>query len=46
LYGGNFSGAVNKKISYFLDFMRREIDDNAIINTVIVKSNLVPTQFT
>ena len=45
LYGGNLSGAINKKASFFLDFLRREIDDNAIINAVTLNNNLVPGQF-
>jgi hypothetical protein len=44
LYGGNLSGAINKKMSYFFDFMRREIDDNAIINAVVLDNNLNPTR--
>ena len=44
LYGGNVSGPINKKASFFLDFMRREIDDNAIVNAVTLDNNLVPTQ--
>ncbi|HEY3835705.1 MAG TPA: carboxypeptidase regulatory-like domain-containing protein, partial [Bryobacteraceae bacterium] len=44
LYGGNISGAINKKTSYFFDFMRREIDDNAIINAVTLDNNLNPSR--
>ncbi|MGI8744007.1 MAG: carboxypeptidase regulatory-like domain-containing protein [Bryobacteraceae bacterium] len=32
-YGGNLSGPLGKKASYFLDFERREINDDGIINT-------------
>lgn len=36
-YGGNLSGPViKKKASFFLDFERREIDDNAIINAIVL----------
>jgi hypothetical protein len=41
----NLSGPINKKASFFLDFMRREIDDNAIINAVTLDNNLLPTPF-
>ena len=45
LYGGNVSGPlVSKRGSFFLDFERQEIDDNALINATIVDSafNVVP----
>jgi hypothetical protein len=45
LYGGNFGGPINKRASFFLDFLRREIDDNAIINAVTLDNNLCPSQF-
>ena len=36
-YGGNLSGpVVKKKASFFLDFDRREMDDNTIINARLV----------
>ena len=36
-YGGNLSGPISaKKASYFLDFERRETDDNAVIRAVIL----------
>ncbi len=36
-YGGNLSGPViKKKASFFLDFERREIEDNAVINAVVL----------
>ena len=36
-YGGNLSGPViKKKASFFLDFERRETDDNAIINATVL----------
>ena len=31
-YGGNLSGPINKHASFFLDFERRQLDDNAILN--------------
>jgi hypothetical protein len=46
MYGGNFGGPINKRSSFFFDFNRREIDDNAIIHAVyldpvsLVQSNI------
>ena len=34
MYGGNFGGPINKRASFFVDFNRREITDNAIVNAV------------
>jgi hypothetical protein len=34
MYGGNFGGPINKRSSFFLDFNRREITDNAVVNAV------------
>lgn len=31
-YGGNLSGPINSRASFFLDFERRQIDDNGILN--------------
>ena len=45
-YGGNFSGPLVKgKASFFLDFDRREVDDNDVINATILNSALEPDQF-
>ena len=45
-YGGNVSGPlISKKASYFLDFERREADDNEIINATILDPNLNITPF-
>ena len=45
-FGGSLSGPVTKgKSSFFIDFTRREIDDNAIINATILDSNLVASPF-
>jgi hypothetical protein len=44
-YGGNVSGPISaKKASFFLDFERRETDDNAIVNAIILDPslNIVP----
>ncbi|MEP6923515.1 MAG: carboxypeptidase regulatory-like domain-containing protein [Pyrinomonadaceae bacterium] len=46
-YGGNLSGPIKKnKASFFLDFSRRELDDNAVINARILDTNfnIVPFQ--
>lgn len=41
---GEVSGALNKKTSYFLDFERRDINENAVVNAQILDSalNIVP----
>jgi len=33
-YGGNLSGPINSHASFFLDFERRQIDDNGILNAI------------
>jgi hypothetical protein len=46
LYGGNLSGPlVAGKSSFFFDFERRGISDNAVINAFILDPDLNPTQF-
>ena len=45
-FGGSLSGPITKgKSSFFLDFQRRVIDDNAIINATILDPSLAPTPF-
>ena len=45
-FGGSLSGPITKgKSSFFIDFQKREIDDNAIINATILNSNLIPGPF-
>ena len=45
-FGGSLSGPVTKgKSSFFIDFQRRIVDDNAIINATILNSSLAPTPF-
>ena len=40
-YGGNLSGPISKKkASFFVDFEKRDIDDDAVINAVILDPNL------
>src|SRR5882672_6829413 len=42
-YGGNLGGPlVKKKASYFLDFERREIDDNELVKTTVLDENFNP----
>ncbi|MDQ6651161.1 MAG: carboxypeptidase regulatory-like domain-containing protein [Acidobacteriota bacterium] len=42
-YGGNLGGPlVKKKASFFLDFERREIDDNELVRATILDANLNP----
>src|SRR3989441_1177951 len=46
LYGGSVSGpVVARKSSFFLDFERREVDDNAIVSATVLDSNLRVTPF-
>lgn len=42
MYGANLSGPLSKKASFFLDFERREIDDNAVVNATTLDSLLQP----
>src|SRR4029434_4649872 len=44
-YGGNLSGPlVKKKASYFIDFERREIDDNELVKATVLDENLNPLE--
>jgi hypothetical protein len=45
-YGGNLSGPITKKkASFFLDFEKRDINDDAIINATILDPSLNITSF-
>jgi hypothetical protein len=44
-YGGNVGGPLNKRSSYFFDFERRDITDNAVVSAQMLNSNLIPVQF-
>ena len=45
-YGGNLSGPIIKgKASFFLDFERRETDDNDIVRAVVLDDDLLPVPF-
>jgi hypothetical protein len=40
-YGGNLSGPISKKkASFFLDFEKRDINDDAVINATVLDANL------
>lgn len=42
-YGGNLGGPLRKKkASYFIDFERREIDDNELVKATILDANFNP----
>src|SRR4029078_1405950 len=42
-YGGNLGGPlVKKKASYFIDFERREIDDNELVTATGLDENINP----
>jgi hypothetical protein len=46
LYSFNLSGPIQKqKSSFFVDFQKRDVDDNDIINAVILDQNLNPVSF-
>lgn len=46
VFGGNFSGRlIAKRASFFVDFTRREIDDNDSVNAVVLDSALNITPF-
>src|SRR5579885_1060242 len=44
-YGGNVSGPLSKRASFFLDMDERDLDANAVINATILDSNLNPVPF-
>ncbi len=43
-YGGNVSGPLGKHASFFIDFDRRQIDDNGIVTATIPTANLLGSQ--
>jgi hypothetical protein len=45
-YGGNVSGPLGKRASYFFDFERREIDENETVSATILDEALDPVPFT
>jgi hypothetical protein len=44
-WGGNLSGPISKKSSFFIDFDRRSIDDNVTVSAFTLDSNLNPAPF-
>lgn len=44
LFGGNVSGPINKHASFFLDFQRRNIDDNGVVTAIIPTPDFLGTQ--
>src|SRR5262249_16826872 len=45
-YGGNVTGPINKRSSFFLDVRRDDIDNGSIVNAVVLDSALNPVAFT
>ncbi len=45
LFDANLGGSLSKKTSFFVDFQRRETDDNAVINATIRDPDLNPVPF-
>ena len=46
-YGGNITGPINKRASFFLDVRRDDIDNGSIVNAVVLDpATLIPTAFT
>jgi Carboxypeptidase regulatory-like domain/TonB dependent receptor len=45
-FGGNLSGPISKKSSFFVDVERRQIDDNALIYATTLDSSLNPLSIT
>jgi hypothetical protein len=43
---GEISGPINKKTSFFFDFERRDINEDAIVNAFVLDANLMTTPFT
>jgi Carboxypeptidase regulatory-like domain/TonB dependent receptor len=44
-YDGNLSGPFGKAASFFLEFERRDIQDNATVNATLLDSNLNPVNY-
>ena len=46
IYEGNLGGSIGKKASFFVDFQKRNIEDNAIINASrLLDQSLIPYQY-
>jgi hypothetical protein len=46
IYNGNLSGPISKKASFFFSVQRRSVDEFAVVNAVVLDSNLQPAPFT
>ncbi len=44
-FNGNFSGPIGKKASFFFNLERRNVNDSAIINAVVLDDNFVPVDY-
>ncbi len=44
-YGGNLTGALNKKTSIFFDFEQRLIDDSGVVSTLVLSPTYTITPF-
>lgn len=45
-YGGNLGGPLSKKkASFFIDFEKRDVDDESVINAIVLDPNYIVTPF-
>ena len=42
MFSGNIGGPLGKRASYFFDFNRRQITDNALVNAIYVDPVSLP----
>jgi Carboxypeptidase regulatory-like domain len=42
MYGGNLSGPLGHRASFFVDFQKRDINDDAVISATTLDSNFLP----
>ena len=45
MFDGNIGGPINSKTSFYVDGQRRNIEDDAIVNAVVLDENFNPTPF-
>jgi len=43
MYGGNIGGPINKRASFFLDFNRRQVTGNALVNAIYLNPTTLVT---
>jgi hypothetical protein len=43
MFDGNVGGPLNKKTSFYVDGQRRDIEDDAIVNAIVLDENFNPT---